>query len=154
MSKKKEELAGDIALSLGILSQLYTTRMNKLLSEHGFTLSQFSVLSHCSRHSSESWTISSLAKIMEINQPGITKIVQKLLGKELLSVTKDEKDSRRKYLQITPAGLKELQSVYQKTEPDVSSWFAQWNSGTMEEFNGNLQRLSAWLGENRDAFGE
>ena len=51
MKKSKEELAGDIALSLGILSQLYTTRMNKLLSEHGFPLSQFSVLSHCIRQS-------------------------------------------------------------------------------------------------------
>ena len=154
MTKSKEELAGDIALSLGILSQLYTTRMNKLLSEHGFTLSQFSVLSHCIRQSNEHWTISRLAKVMELNQPGITKIVQKLLGRGLLVATKDEKDSRRKYLEVTPEGLTELQSVYKSLAPDVTVWFTEWDAQRMTEFNERLKELNAWLDKNRDIFWE
>ncbi|MBT3712899.1 MAG: MarR family transcriptional regulator [Anaerolineae bacterium] len=154
MKKSKEELAGDIALSLGMLSQLYTTRMNKLLSEHGFTLSQFSVLSHCIRQSEENWTISRLAKVMELNQPGITKIVQKLLSRGLLSAEKDESDSRRKYLQVTPEGLAELQSIYKSLAPDVTAWFTEWDSKMMENFNQHLARLSTWLDKNRDVVGE
>ena len=154
MKKSKEELAGDIALSLGILSQLYTTRMNKLLSEHGFTLSQFSVLSHCIRQSDEKWTISRLAKVMELNQPGITKIVQKLLGRGHLSAEKDESDSRRKYIQVTPSGLAELQSVYKSLAPDVTAWFREWDAKKMTDFDEHMKELNSWLDKNRDIFGE
>jgi len=91
---------------------------------------------------------------MELNQPGITKIVQKLLSRGLLSAEKDESDSRRKYLQVTPEGLAELQSIYKSLAPDVTAWFTEWDSKMMENFNQHLARLSTWLDKNRDVVGE
>ena len=91
---------------------------------------------------------------MELNQPGITKIVQKLLNRGLLSAEKDESDSRRKYIQVTQSGLAELQSVYKSLGPDVTAWFTQWDAQTMIDFNERLGVLNAWLDKNRDIFGQ
>ena len=150
MTVHKQKLAGDIAVRLGIISQLYTTRMNKLLSKYGFTLSQISVLSHCSRDGGQSWTVSSLAEVMEINQPGITKIVQKLIDKGFLTVVKSEADSRKKYLQITAQGLDKLQAVYKEMEPDIDAWFDEWDFDAMKQFKSHLDTLNRWLDGNRE----
>ncbi len=145
MQNHKQEIAGNIATLLGITSHLYTARMNKLLSKYGFTLSQFSVLSHCD----ESWTISRLAEVMEINQPGITKIVQKLISEGFLNAKKDQSDSRRKHLVITPLGMEELQKIYKHLDADIEIWFAEWDLKSMELFSNQLQVLSTWLSQNR-----
>jgi DNA-binding MarR family transcriptional regulator len=142
-------LSGQLATLLGITSQMYISRMNSLLEPHGLSLSQFSVLSHCSRHADQSWTVSRLAEVMEINQPGITKIVQKLLARDLLTALADPDDARKKHLQITPAGVAELQAIYAALAEDVESWFAGWSQPGMEDFRASLQSLIAWFDSHR-----
>jgi DNA-binding MarR family transcriptional regulator len=142
-------LSGQLATLLGIASQMYTSRMNTLLEPHGLSLSQLSVLSHCSRHADQSWTVSRLAEVMEINQPGITKIVQKLLARDLLTALADPDDARKKHLHITPAGIAELQAIYGALAEDVESWFAGWTVPGMEDFKASLQSLIAWFDSHR-----
>ena len=149
MQNDKQEIAGNLATLLGITSQLYTTRMNTLLDEYGFTLSQFSVLSHCAHYSDKQWTISKLAEIMEINQPGITKIVKKMVSSGFLYAQKDMTDSRRKHLQITPDGMEMLQKIYSQLSADIDRWFAEWSLENMGLFSNQLEMLNTWLDQNR-----
>jgi DNA-binding MarR family transcriptional regulator len=142
-------LSGQLATLLGIASQMYTSRMNALLEPHGLSLSQLSVLSHCARHADQSWTVSRLAEVMEINQPGITKIVQKLLARDLLAALADPDDARKKHLHITPAGVAEMQAIYRALTEDVEGWFAGWSLPGMEGFRTSLQSLIAWFDSHR-----
>ncbi|HEY1014040.1 MAG TPA: MarR family transcriptional regulator [Herpetosiphonaceae bacterium] len=142
-------LSGQLAILLGIASQLYTTRMTAQLEPHGLSLSQLAVLSHCARHPDQRWTVSGLATVMEINQPGITKIVQKLLGRALLHAQPDADDARKKHLQITPAGIDALQAVYEALDPDVEAWFRDWTVPNMEQFRASLETLIGWFDSHR-----
>ena len=138
-----------LATWLAIVSQLYTTRMTHHLNQHGFTITQFSVLNHLARHQHVQHTISDLTQAVEVNQPGATKIVKKLTGMGLLQSQKDTKDSRKKYVSITQAGLAMIQTVQQQLAPDVQAWFADWSSEEMDTFERQLQKLGIWLDSNR-----
>ena len=52
--------------------------MNSLLQPQGLNLSQFALLNHLLRSQKTIHSINDLTEAMEINQPGVTKIVQRL----------------------------------------------------------------------------
>ncbi len=134
---------------MGITSQLFETRMSKLISRHDLTSSQFALLNHLARHQGENESVSDLTDALELNQPAITKIVQKLTKKGLVETRKDEQDSRKKWVTITPTGLQAIGTVMRDLGPDVSSWFEEWTAEDLDRFNADLDRLSNWLDQNR-----
>lgn len=140
---------GELATWLAIVTQLYSTRMNRLMSQHQFTSTQFSVLSHLARHSDQQHTVSSLTEAVEVNQPGVTKIVKKLGGMGLLESVRDSADSRKKYISITSAGLRMIETVQHSLAPDVNAWFADWSDDDRQTFLILLRKLGIWLDENR-----
>ena len=146
---EKGSKIGRLAVRLGILSQLYTNRMNLLLKEHGFTLSQFSLLNHLVSSANEGHTISDLTEAMEINQPGVTKIVHKLLKEELIDVRTDREDSRKRLVSIANKGREQIRAVNLSLYPDLSEWFQDWQPKEMDEFIAQLEKLSKWLDTNR-----
>lgn len=134
---------------LGIVTQLYSSRMTQLLGAHDLNTTQFALLNHLLRHKGKNESVSDLAEALEVNQPAVTKIVQKLTRLELLTVTKDEQDSRKKWVSITPAGEQKLQAAMMALGPDVVEWFEDWSAEEMDRFIKDLGRLAEWLDENR-----
>lgn len=137
------------ARQIAIVSQLYTTRMDTLLKEHKTSLSQFGLLNHLANSPQEQHSISELTEAMEINQPGVTKIVRKLSDEHLVEIKLDKNDSRKRLVNITGNGYKKIKEVNMALFPDVSQWFKDWDDQDIENFTHYLNKLSQWLDKNR-----
>ncbi len=137
------------ATQMSITTQLFESRMNKLFSRSGLTDSQFALLNHLARHQDKNESVSDLTNALELNQPAITKIVQKLSKSGLVETRKDEQDSRKKYVSITPAGYQAIGSVMKDLGPDIIQWFEAWSADELEQFSSDLKKLATWLDENR-----
>ncbi len=78
-SRQKNETR--IMIVLSIIQQLMTTRSNKIFKNLPLNSSEFGLLSHFSHNPQRSWTVSELAEVMEMNQPGITTLVSYVIGR-------------------------------------------------------------------------
>lgn len=134
---------------LGIVNQLFTTRVELLLKQHGTSLSQFSILQHLANSTKKQHSISEITEVMEMNQPGVTKIVRKLSEDKLLNVVTDKNDSRKRLVNITENGYKKIQSVSMALYPDVKQWFEDWDDNEIDTFTHLLNKLATWLDKNR-----
>lgn len=133
---------------LGITSQLYTNRMNQLLGEHALNNAQFGMLNHLARER-KPHTLTDLTAVMELNQPAVSKIVSKFLKAGWASVTKDQQDSRKKWVTITPKGERLVGEIMQSIGPDVSGWFDSWSQDDIDQLSRLLGKLNHWLDQNR-----
>ena len=136
---------------LGIIQQLMTTRQNRQFEGKELTLSQFGLLNHFTHEPDKSWTVTNLADVMEMNQPGITKIVTMLVNESLLSSTPDELDKRKRYLKITHKGLELCDDTFKSLLPEISNVFGEWDDGSLKQFHQQLEKLMGWLDANRIA---
>jgi len=149
-NRKQTEIR--MTVLLGIIQQLMTTRLNRLFAEYELNLSQFGVLNHFTHEPERQWTVTDLAEVMEMNQPGITKIVTVLLDKGLLESQADEVDKRKRYLSITKAGLALCDDALQMLLPEASHVFGDWNDKSLAQLHQQLEKLMSWLDQHRDDF--
>ena len=137
----------DIGLLLAIASQLFTTRVAAVVGRSGVTYTQFSMLNHLVVQPDS--TISEIANAMEINQPGVSKVVQRLAEADLVQVVADPHDSRRRRVSATAAGRSRLADAQRLLEQDGAAWFADWPIAHRTEFRDHLATLVGWLDSNR-----
>ncbi len=137
-------------VKLGIVRQLMSTREAKLFANAQLTPSQFGVLNHFTHNPRRSWTVTELAEVMEMNQPGITKIITVLLGQNLLLSIPDATDKRRRYLKITDQGLKLCGDTLESLLPDISHVFSDWDNDSLAQMHQHMETLMRWLDEHRD----
>ena len=71
------QVRGEVGFFLAITSQLYQSRLHALVATHDLSYSQFSLLNHLVGAGTPQ-SISAISNAMEINQPGVTKVVQRL----------------------------------------------------------------------------
>jgi len=146
---QREQTEVRMTVLLGIIQQLMTTRQNRLFAGRELSLSQFALLNHFTHEPERSWTVTELAEVMEMNQPGITKIVTLLLDKGLLKSTPDKADKRKRYLTISKKGLTLCIETFQSLLPDVSQVFSDWDERSLKQFHKQLEKLMLWLDEHR-----
>lgn len=139
-----------IIVLLGIIEQLKGTREEKLFAELEINSSQFAVLNHFTHQPERQWTVSELCNVMEMNQPGITKIVQRLIEKRLLATTADKKDARKKQLRITDMGLEYCEYTVSLLMPDIHQVLEHWPDDELADFSKHLDKLKCWLDDHRD----
>ena len=140
-----------VMIVLGIINQLLTTRYNKVFKGLPLNQSQFGVLNHFTHRPDQSWLVGDLANVMEINQPGITKIVAVLVEKGLLASTTGKGDKRKRNLKITKKGLSVCEKMVQSLLPDISLTLSDWSNKDLTHFQSDLEKLMGWLDENRIA---
>ena len=138
----------DVAITLGVLSQLFQSRMEVLLRPTGLTYTQLAVLSHLG-HQTEGQSISALAEAFEIQQPGMSKVVQRLAASGAVTTQPDPKDPRRKLTSITDAGRSQFEAAGQAMEDDLNEWFNDWPDDELASFTASAGRLIGWLDSNR-----
>ncbi len=148
---QREQIQVRMTVLLGIIQQLMTTRQNRLFQGRELTLSQFGVLNHFTHEPDESWTVTDLAEVMEMNQPGITKIVTMLIDKGLLSSTPDLLDKRKRFLKITGKGQLLCDDTFRSLLPEISQVFSEWDDRSLKQFHQHLEKLMSWLDSNRIA---
>lgn len=141
------KVRNDIGLLLAITSQLFQSRLGALLSQHDLTYSQFALLSHL-RGAAKSTAISDLAAALEINQPGVTKVVQRLTEQGFVSAEVDPQDSRR-LISLTPTAGERTDEVTKTLAEDSAAWFGEWSDADLLGFRNRLADLAGWLDANR-----
>lgn len=148
----KERIQNEVKLmtQIGIIQQLLATRQAKHFAKLELSYSQFTILKHFSNNPEKEWTITSLADVMEMNQPGITKVVSKLIDKNLLSAKSDSQDARKKHLKITPQGLSLCDKIIRSLIPDISNMLSSWDDNQLIDMQIHIEKLMRWLDENRD----
>ena len=135
---------------IGIIQQLLTTRQAKHFANLELSYSQFTVLKHFSNNPERQSTITELAEVMEMNQPGITKVVSKLIDKKLLSSESDRQDARKKHLKITRQGLSLCEKTIKSLIPDISNMLASWDDKQLVDMQIHIEKLMRWLDNNRE----
>lgn len=148
MNEKQKRII-QLSTALGITTQLYSTRMKQLLGTHDLTIAQFNLLNHLLRSGTKEHTISELTAALEINQPGVTKIIKKMNELGFVSVRSSSTDSRKRLVSIAREGAEMVQMVMVSMGPDVMAWFADWDDAEMTQFTNALQKLGRWLDANR-----
>jgi DNA-binding MarR family transcriptional regulator len=139
---------GSVARNVGVLSQLYQSRMAVLLEPVGLTYNQLALLSHLTAVG-EPQPISAIAEAMEINQPGVTKIVKKLTDAGLLATEDSTHDRRVKLVSLTEAGYQQLGQSMQALGSDVAAWFADWSPDDVATLDRLLSELTSFLDRHR-----
>ncbi len=139
-----------VVVLLGIVRQLMATREAKLFAGISLSPSQFGVLNHFTHKPKRSWTVTELAEVMEMNQPGITKIVNTLLDRGLLKARTDTEDKRRRHLQISNQGLTLCEEIVGALMPDISHTLASWEDAELSQMHQHMEKLMHWLDEHRD----
>jgi DNA-binding MarR family transcriptional regulator len=147
--KQREQIQVRMTVLLGIIQQLMTTRQNRLFEGRELTPSQFGVLNHFTHEPDRSWTVTDLAAVMEMNQPGITKIVTMLVNEGLLSSTADLVDKRKRFLKITGKGQLLCADTFRSLLPEISQTFSEWDDRSLKQFHQHLEKLMKWLDSNR-----
>ena len=148
----REQTEVRMTVLLGIIQQLMNTRQNRLFADQELSLSQFGLLNHFTHEPERSWTVTDLVEVMEMHQPGITKIVTVLLDKGLLHSKPDAADKRKRYLAITQKGLLLCDDTFESLLPEISHIFGDWDEKSLKQFHQHLDKLMLWLDKHRDDY--
>lgn len=148
--EQRQQTEVRLIVLLGIIQQLMMTRQAKLFATCSVNPSQFAVLNHFTHTPDRRWTVTELADVMEMNQPGITKIVSVLLDKKLLKAYPDTLDRRKKHLAITPQGIQLCADTFSSLLPDISQAFEGWETDELGSLEQYLEKLMGWLDHHRD----
>jgi DNA-binding MarR family transcriptional regulator len=134
----------------GVVAQLTRTRANRVLRGSELPYPLFVLLRHFCHDPDREWTVSGLTAAFETEQPGMTKQVQKLLRRGLLESRRDEADRRKRWLRVTPAGVRLRDELVARLEPDRKQIFRGWKGSEIAELHRLLDRLRTRLDEQRD----
>lgn len=144
---KMPETAINLQL-LGIVSQLYSARMEARLAPQGLTLAQFSVLMHLSR-SGRAQRISDIARAMGANQPAITKTIAKFESLGVVDTGSDPLDKRSRLVTVNDRGRAMLQSIRTSLAEEPVAVFDGWKDKDIARLQKYLARLAQWYDANR-----
>lgn len=145
ITENQARLGWRIFNRIGIINQLSTTRASRSLSELKLSMPQFIMLNHFSHSPQEAKTVTSIASALQQPQPGITKIVQKLIARKFLRSDPAPGDGRSKLLMITPKGLETHARAILAFAPRFAAVFDGWEETEMEALAERLDRLKVWL---------
>lgn len=135
---------------LSIVSKLFHTRMSVLLAPHNLTPGQFSILHHVMRQRGDSGaSISAIAAAVEVEQPAVTKTINKFQNLGLVAITPHPSDKRSKVVAATPLAGELLGKIYQDIGPDLAAVFKSLGEADIGAFTANLRTLAKWLDANR-----
>lgn len=137
-----------LGVLLGIVNQLYRTRMSVIAGRGDLTPTKLALLSHLSRHDGPV-SIGELAEVLEINQPGVTKVVRRLAEDGLVTVEASAEDRRRRLVAVTATGLDRMGTTLALVSTDMATWFEGWSDDDLTSFTTQIDRLAAWLDANR-----
>ncbi|NEN93713.1 MAG: winged helix DNA-binding protein [Okeania sp. SIO3H1] len=139
------------AASLGILwnviniYQHSANLSNRLLGAYDLPLSQYVLLSLFMSAPEEGRTVTSISHALHQNQPTISKIVQKLLQKELVDSKPTFHDARSKILTITEAGKHVHGMASETLETALAPIFNEWTHHDISHLMGQLQVIRSYL---------
>src|SRR5690554_1375668 len=132
-----------------IAHDLLSYQIEKALRTLELNLTQMSLLNHFSWQPDRAQTITELAKVMGINQPGITKAVNALVDKGCLVKEDSAEDARVKLVRITRVGSGLLDQARAACYPAIEQTFGVLDDDELQAFTGSLQKIKTHLDSRR-----
>jgi DNA-binding MarR family transcriptional regulator len=133
---------------LAVVQRLSETRFNRALRPLGLSMTQVSVLARLT--GPDGATVGELAQVMEVHQPGISKIVTGLTARGAVQVTTVRADARRRLIRLTPAGHQLLDQARKALHPEATAIFGDLDDAQLETLRALLinvrQRLDTQPG--------
>ncbi len=134
---------------IGIINQLFQAQAKVILAPTGLPLGRFSILHHLCHNPARRWTIGELARVMDLNQPATTKLIQKLEAQGFVKSDGDASDKRIKRIVITPTGISARNHAISLLGPDIVAAFDKLDTATIDQVSRSLEHIKNWLDENR-----
>lgn len=133
---------------MSVAAQLHQTRMAQLLGQHDLTVAQLGVLSHLANVAAPGQSLARVAEAVEVNQPAVTKMVQKFDRMGWLA--RDENAPRRgRMLRLSPAGYQVLGMVQGAMAPQFRGALEGLSDADIRRLTQGLAEYTRWLDENR-----
>lgn len=114
-----------------------TAPLNELFKKHGLTESSYNVLRIARGHGSQGVPSQSISPVMVQRVPDITRLVDRLIGKGLVTRRRCEEDRRVTYVVATAAGVQLLK----KLDREVATLHGQQFAGLSESELTRLVKL-------------
>jgi len=90
-----------------------------LLESQGMSLKEYTVLMHLSERPDRSVRMNELADLVWLTVSGLTRVIDRLVGRGLVERVRDETDGRGQRAVLTPAGFTRLEKAYPTHLADV-----------------------------------
>ena len=110
----REPLLGANIMTMSICYQHLAASINRALEPLELNMTQLSILTHFF-HRPERYvtTITQLSKVMQMNQPVVTKSIKAMSNQGLIEKTVGKEDARVSYLMLSSLGRKRLVEAQQ-----------------------------------------
>jgi len=132
-SQDKLELGKFIPFRLAALAQKVTDSCAEMYSrQFGVTIAQWRVLAVLAEH--ETLHSKDVGNIASMDKSKVSRAVQQLEDRQLLTRQKDPSDNRASFLTLTTEGLE----LYFKIVPQVRLWEEEFMSGVDESEHGKV----------------
>ena len=118
-SLSSDQLAIALFSEMFMADQLARARLAKALPK-GMELSHFSVLQHLARVGDER-TPAQLARVFHVTRGAMTNTLSKLEWAGYVHIRPDWEDARRKFVAISPAGIKARDAALAAIEPVLAN---------------------------------
>lgn len=137
---------GDCATWFAIVSQLYASRMNRMLESQDMTLAQFSILHHVAQpHFASGTRISDIASAVQVGQPAVTKVIAKFEAAKLVKVLSTLDDKRTKHVCATAKGKAVVQDIRLAMRPNLQELFGEFTLAELENLAILVRKLGMTL---------
>jgi len=143
-STRPSRKSRQILMWLGSAEQRLATRANRAL-RGAVPYAQFVVLNHLASLPGEGWTVSGLASALETGQPGVSKILRRLVHKGYVRIDTDARDRRIKRHRLTDTGRAVYREAFQRLYPQADAVFDGWEKHDVDTLHTLLYRLKADL---------
>ena len=140
-----ERRARQILIWLGAAEQHLENRLNRLLKGSDLPLAQFVILNHLASLPAEGWTVTRLASALDTGQPGVSKILARLVAKHLVAVEADPGDRRLKRHVLTDAGRSVHRDALRRVAPLAGDLLDNWDEAQIDALHTLLYKLKARL---------
>lgn len=137
--------ARQILMWLGTAEKRLLMRVNRALKGTDLPYAQFVVLNHLASLPGNLWTVTELASALETGQPGVSKILQRLVAKNHVGIEPDPEDGRLKRHRLTETGISAHREASRRIAPHAEDIFSDWQDADIDALHKLLYRLKSDL---------
>lgn len=143
---KNQPLMGESLVNLIICYQKMANRINQVIEPLNLNMTQMSILNYFSWQPDHEATISQLVRVMEMNQPAVTKAVKAMVARGWVSKRQNENDARVFFVSITDKGTQQLNLAREASTPLLEQTLGDMPENDLDQLNVLLKALKTRLG--------
>lgn len=121
-----DDLGDPRLTAMGLLIEVFegvNARIDAVHQSHGHSSSDFDVLIRLARSPGEGLRMTDLALQTSMSTSGVTRVVDRLEGRELVRRTTCPNDRRSLLVELTPHGVERVSSVLPELLEAIDRWF-------------------------------